>query len=157
MRYAVFAFFAVTACAPASVPEFSEEQREEVAEAIQLRIDGYCEAVLSRDVEYLNGFWADVEGFTFAGDGEIMTEHRLISDATAAWFDAISEVLYCEMSDTRIYVLSPTAASATTAFAWGIVTAAGDTVESYGGWTYVFDQLDGEYRTVHSAGYREFK
>ena len=80
-----------------------------------------------------------------------------MTDATEAWFGMIDEVLYCEMTNTHVYVLGPDAASATTEFAWGIKTLEGDMIESYGGWTYVFDRIEGDFRVVHSAGYRLFK
>ena len=97
----------------------SEAERNSIEKAVRERVTGYGEAVRNRDPEWLCGFWADVEGFTFAGDGEIWTEHKTMADATKAWFEMIAEVLYCEMTNTHVYILGPDAASATTEFAWG--------------------------------------
>jgi ketosteroid isomerase-like protein len=156
MRYVLILALSVSACAPAEPPEFGDAQRGAVSQEVQARIEGYCDAVLSKDLQYLAGFWANVPAFTLAGPSEgVMTEYRQIYDATEAWFDAAAEILHCEMSNTHVYVLGPDAASVTTEYAWGFLTAAGDTVNARGGWTYVFDRIQGELRVVHSSGNRE--
>ncbi|TFH62154.1 MAG: hypothetical protein E4G90_09360, partial [Gemmatimonadales bacterium] len=140
------------ACTPTPSSEFSETDRASIAEAVQQRVDGYCPAVLSKDVEYLKVFWADVPEWASAWDGEIKEGASFMGDLLQTWYEGESEHFYCNMSNSRVYVLGPDAASLATEFEWGMVNAEADTVESYGSWMYVFSRLDGEWRVIHSAG-----
>ena len=133
--------------------ELSDAERRAIADAVQQRMDGYCKG----DLDYLNGFWADTPGFVIAADGGILEGFSHIRDANRAWFAAEPQTMYCSMSNTHVYVLGPEAASLATGFEWGIVTAVGDTVESYGSWMYVFAFVDGQWRVVHSAGTHHYK
>jgi hypothetical protein len=157
MRYLLFLLFAVSACAPATSAPMTEEEREEVAEAIRARVDGYCDAALRKDLEWLAGFWANVDGFTLIEQDVLLTDYQQIYDGTADWLEMVSQPLYCEMTDARVYVLGPDAASATTNYEWGIETVVGDTLENFGSWTYVFDRIEGEFRVVQSSGNRQIK
>ncbi len=157
MRYAPVLLLVIAACTPAPPEPMTEAEKEEVAEAIRTRVDGYCEAALRKDFEWLAGFWANVDGFTYIEENVLFTDYQNIYDGTEGWLEGVSQPLYCEMTDTRVYVLGPNAASATTHFEWGIETVAGDTVENFGSWTYVFDRIEGEFRVVHSSGNRQVK
>ena len=140
-------------CVRESRAELSDAERRAIAEAVQQRMDGYCKG----DLDFLNGFWADTPGFVIAADGGIQEGYSYIRDANRTWFAEKPQTIYCSMSNGHVYVLSPEAASLATEFKWGIVTAAGDTVESYGSWMYVFAFLDGQWRVVHSAGTHNYR
>jgi ketosteroid isomerase-like protein len=143
-------------CAPPPA-EFSEADQASIAEAVQLRVDGYCQAVLNKDVEYLAGFWADVPGWVSAWDGEIKEGYSFIQGTLQTWAEGPREAFYCSMANSHVYVLGPDAASLATEFEWGMVGAEADTTEAYGSWMYVFARLDGEWRVVHSAGTHLYK
>ena len=52
--------------------ESSEGWRQTVHDEIELALDGYRDAILSRDYDAMLGFWSDSDQFEFAGDGRIL-------------------------------------------------------------------------------------
>jgi ketosteroid isomerase-like protein len=154
MRRFVFAAFALTvfaACQPATT-ELTEVQEAEIAAAVERRVAEYGEAVHSRDMDWFSNFWAAVDGFVFAGDGELSPGHDEYMNQLRESMEGMMTLIRFGFSNGHTYVLAPDAASHTAAFDWSIVNAAGDTVSSRGSWTYVFKRFDGEWKVVHSNG-----
>ena len=52
-------------CAPPPSGVMSQEDEAAVADAVERRVTGYCDAVLRRDVAYVIEFWADTDGLAF--------------------------------------------------------------------------------------------
>ncbi|MBW7995316.1 MAG: nuclear transport factor 2 family protein [Candidatus Glassbacteria bacterium] len=156
MVRAMFAFFvcAVIAqgCAPASPDVMSEQEKAAVAESVGKRVEWYVAAIRTLDLDRMLQFWADTDGFVFAGDGSLTIGY----DAYAAQLrDAIgstAQVNSIEIRDPQVYVLSRDAAAYSMEFEWSMTSVAGDTTRSRGAWTYVFKRLDGKWKVVHSAG-----
>jgi len=142
----------VQACAPASPDAMNEQEKAAVAEAVGQRVEWYVNAIRTLDLDRMLQFWADTDGFVFAGDGSLTIGY----DAYAAQLrDAIGstvQVNSIEIRNPQVYVLSRDAAAYSMAFEWSMTSVAGDTMRARGAWTYVFKRLDGEWKVVHSAG-----
>jgi ketosteroid isomerase-like protein len=150
---AAFALTTLVACQPGTT-DLTEDQKAEIAGAIEQRVEGYMEAVKRYDADWLLNFWADVDGFVYAEDGNLVFGHDAIANPTRDWIAALETVIQAEFSNGHTFVLAPDAACHTTEYQWSVVTTEGDTLSSRGSWTYVFKQFDGEWKVVHSNGGR---
>ena len=56
----------------------SEQEKEDIARAVEERISDYFDAIKLIDIERILGFWADTEGFVFAGTNAYRTK-KIIS------------------------------------------------------------------------------
>ena len=132
--------------------ESSEGWRQAVHDEIELALDGYRDAILSRDYDAMLGFWSGSDQFVFAGDGRIlggadaweaeMTRHY---DSTLSWEQ-------WDWQSVHILPLSESAASATLEFRFRWVDVDGATHNSRGAWTYVFLKSHGAWKVVHTNG-----
>ena len=142
-------------CAPSPPGVLSQEDEAAIADVVEQRQNDYCDAVLQRDLNFFPEYWADTDEFILAWDGEIRVGrdgYDWVVNGTREWFDQNEKILSCKMSNGHAYVLAEDAVSYTNEFEWSIVTAAGDTVKSWGSGTYVFKLLNGKWRVIHSAG-----
>ena len=96
-------------------------------------------------------FWADVDEFVIAGDGDLKDRDGWEEQLRQAVADT-KAILDFEFFNQHTYVLGRDAAAHTTQFRWAYETKSGDTLKSHGSWTYVFKKFDGSWRVVHSAG-----
>lgn len=135
----------------------SEEKKLAIIKEIQQRLDGYPEAAKRGDTLWFHNFWADVKEFTFAGDGQILTDYE--TTITKPYRESLSkmkEILYFKYSNGHGYVLDEDAVSYVTNFDWGMQTKSGDTLRAKGAWLYVFKKLDNQWKVVHSAGTHKY-
>jgi hypothetical protein len=131
--------------------EVTQREKEAIAQAIESRMDGYIAAAYGQDMDWFLDFWADVNGFAMAGDGDLMDR--------ATWVDGLSQavadtrqILEMEHFNRHTYVLSRDAAAHSMQFRWAYETMGGDTLRAHGSWTYAFKNFDGVWRAVHSGG-----
>ena len=151
--FTLFVCAAITqACAPASPSAMSEQERAAVAEAVAQRVEGYVDAIRTLDLDRMLQFWADTDGFVYAGDGSLTVGYDVHAAQLREVIGSTAQVNSMEISDPHIYVLGPDAAAYSMEFEWSMTSVSGDTTRARGAWTYVFKRLDGEWKVVHSAG-----
>ena len=141
-----------SACRPVPPPELTAADKASIAEALEERVSGYAEAARRRDVDYMLGFWADVDEFVIAGDGELTVGYDAWADFIRQSIVEFPVVNSITTRNPHVYVIGLDAASYTVEFEWSMTSAEGETTSARGTWTYVFRHLDGEWRVVHSAG-----
>lgn len=134
-----------------SKDNLSDSEKKEITEVIELKIQGYVEAVKRGDVEWLLNFWADDKDFVFAGDGEIKDKLG-IDKRIRDFIGETKKVRHIKVMNGHTYILGKEAVSHATEFDWGIITLAGDTINSKGSWLYVFKKFDEDWKVIHSAG-----
>ena len=139
------------ACSTAPQPGPTEAERAVITKAIEARVDGYIDAARRRDINWFLDYWANVEGFVIAGDGNLM-DHAAWEQQLRSAVAGTREILNFEFFNRHTFVLARDAAVHTTQFRWGMLGANGDTLRMHGSWTYVFKEYDGVWRVVHSAG-----
>ena len=64
--------FGVMACSDEPRAGLSDVEKSSIADAVENRVQGYIDAARDGDVEWFMDFWADVDGFVVAGDGDIV-------------------------------------------------------------------------------------
>lgn len=102
MRVVVALFLAglaVSSCRPADVPRPDEA---EIRATITARVEGYVQAIRDLDVSYMDVFWADVDGFTVAGDGVLTTGYGPWMEQVRSLVTSIESVAYVEISDSQV-------------------------------------------------------
>lgn len=131
--------------------ELTQIEKAAIANAVEARINGYVEAARRRDLSWFLDFWADVDEFVIAGDGNLVA-HDVWADQLRQAVANMREVLDFEFFNRHTYVLARDAAVHTTQYRWAIVQSSGDTLRMHGSWSYVFKNFDGVWKVVHSAG-----
>ena len=135
----------------ASKAELTDAERATIREAIDARLNDYAGAARRLDLGWFRGFWANSEAFVIAADGNLM-DYRTWDEQLEKDLATIREMPEFEFFDGHTYVLARDAAVHTTRFRWSLVGTTGDTIRMQGSWSYVFKNLDGTWKVVHSAG-----
>ena len=141
----------LVACAAGPQGDLADTEMAAITNAVEARVDGYVDAARRRDIDWFLDFWADVDEFVIAGDGDLLDRDTWEQGLRQAVADTRA-ILDFEFFNQHTYVLGPNAAAHTTQFRWAYETTSGDTLRSHGSWTYVFKNFDGVWRVVHSAG-----
>lgn len=139
------------ACQPPS-SETPVRSPAEIEGEVAARVEGYLQAIKDLDLEYMRGFWADVEGFTVASDGTLIVGYQPWMDQIQTLVEGVESVSYMETSNPRIFVLGPDAASYSMAYRWSMNMKDGSLLSAEGSWTYVLKRFDDGWKVVHSAG-----
>jgi len=149
IRVPVVLMVVLAACTATPEARINEEEiRREVTE----RVEGYVQAIRDLDVAYMEGFWADVEGFTVAGDATLTIGYDPWIDGLRDLVGRIESVAYVEVENPQVFVFGREAASYAMAYRWQFNMADGTTLSAQGSWMYVLAPVEGEWRVVHSAG-----
>ena len=130
----------------------SDQEKEDIAQAVEERIADYLDAIKQLDIERMLGFWADTEGFVFAGDGLLTVGYDKYAAQLREAMSNTAEVKSIAYKNPHVYVLSKDAASLSMEYEWSMTDNEGNTVNSKGSWMYVFKRFDDVWKVVHSAG-----
>lgn len=130
----------------------TEEEKAQVAEAVEARVSGYVDAIRRMDLDWMLDFWANTDGFVMAGDGQLTVGYDTYAQVLRDVVASTSIVNSITKSNEHIYVLAPDAAAYSMAFEWSMTRTSGDTLRSRGAWTYVFKRLNGNWQVVQSGG-----
>jgi len=137
---------------PAPSALMGAEEKARIAEQVDATVRDYVSAIQALDSERMLGFWADVEGFTIAGDGSLIVGFEPWAAQIRALVEATAEVTHIEVRNPQIFVLGRDAASYSMEFEWSMTSREGVTTNASGSWTYVFKRFPEGWRVVHSAG-----
>ena len=129
----------------------SPAEETAITKAVEARVDDYIEAARRRDLDWFLNFWADVDGFVLAGDGNLLDRPAWVQELRKALAD-IRAFIDFSFHDRHTYVLARDAAVHTTQFRWAVLQTSGKTLRMRGSWSYVFKNIDGVWKVVHSAG-----
>jgi len=143
---------ALFSAAIASAQSRPEPWADQVRTEISSVLDGYREAILSRDYEAMLGFWSESEEFVFAGDGRILGGSEAWIAETTRHYETTSEWQQWDWQSVHILPLSERAASATLEFRFRWVASDGATHNSRGSWTYVFRREGDEWKVIQTNG-----
>jgi len=130
----------------------SEQEKEEIAQAVEERIADYIDAIKKKDIERMLNFWADTEGFIFAGDGLLTVGYDNYANQLREAMSNTAVMKSIEYKNPHVYVLSKDSASLSLEYEWSMIDTEGNTVNAKGSWMYVFKKLDDIWKVVHSAG-----
>ena len=130
----------------------SEEDKELVQMAVKERVDAYFIVARQQNIDTMLGFWADSDSFVFAADGNIVIGYAGFSGQMPNVAQMTDSVLSLEKYNEHIFVLSSHAATSTLQFKGTSTLITGDAIRSRGSWTYVFSQMNNEWKVIHSAG-----
>jgi ketosteroid isomerase-like protein len=132
--------------------ELSDQKKEEIARAVEERVADYADAIKKIDMERMLNFWADTEGFVFAGDGLLTVGYDKYANQLREMMSNIAEVTSIEFGNFHVYVLSNDAASLSMEYEWSMIDKDGNTINAKGSWMYVFKKFGDVWKVVHSAG-----
>jgi ketosteroid isomerase-like protein len=132
--------------------ESSEGWRQAVRDEIEVALDGYRDAILSRDFDAMLAFWSESDQFVFAGDGRILGGSDAWEAEMTRHYDGTLSWEQWDWQSVHILPLSESAASATLEFRFRWVDVDGAMHNSRGAWTYVFLKSNGARKVVHTNG-----
>ena len=132
--------------------ELSDQKKEEIARAVEERVADYADAIKKIDMERMLNFWADTEGFVFAGDGLLTVGYDKYANQLREMMSNTAEVSSIEFGNFHVYVLSNDAASLSMEYEWSMIDKDGNTINAKGSWMYVFKKFGDVWKVVHSAG-----
>ena len=141
----------VVASSAEAQSDLTDAERATVTKAVNARLNDYAGAARRLDLEWFREFWAASENFVIAADGALM-DYPTWDEQLEKDLATIREMPEFEFFDGHTYVLARDAAVHTTRFRWTLVGTTGDTIRMQGSWSYVFKNLDGTWKVVHSAG-----
>ena len=156
MKFFKFTFYLIASLLLAfscskSPDVLSEQDKEKITQEIYSIVDNF----LSTEITYEShiNLRANVEGYVMGSDGAIIADtYKDYTDGVKQAFDGIDKFLFLEPTKKYVYVLAKDAASCTCEFKGKILTVTGDTVVHNGCWTFVFKQMEGEWKVVHENG-----
>jgi len=132
--------------------ESSEGWRQAVQDEIERALDGYRDAILSRDYDAMLGFWSDSDQFVFAGDGRILGGSDAWEAEMPRHYDGTLGWEQWDWQSVHILPLSESSASATLESRFRWVDVDGATHNSRGAWTCVFLKSNGAWKVAHTNG-----
>ena len=130
----------------------SEQEKEEIAQAVEERFVDYVDAMKKMDLVRMLNFWADKEGFVVASDGLLAVGYDSFANRMREFISNTAEVTSFEFWNPHVYVLSNDAASLSNEFEWSLIDKDGNKVNAKGSYMYVFKKFDEVWKVVHSAG-----
>ena len=107
-------------CRPTADAAITEEQKTQVAEAVEARVSGYLDAIRRRDIDWMLDFWANTDGFVMAGDGQLTVGYDTYAQVLRDNMVTRPTVNSIAKSNEHIYVLAPDAASYSMEFEWSM-------------------------------------
>lgn len=129
-----------------------ESEKTAVIEAVEARVAEYIEAYNRLDVDQMFDFWADTDGFAYAGDGALSTDFTDWAGRSRENTAKVVEVNWMEINNPVVCVLSREAAVYAMEYAYSMTMKTGETINVRGSWLYVFKKFDDAWRVVQSAG-----
>jgi ketosteroid isomerase-like protein len=132
--------------------ELSRQEKDVIARAVEKTVSDYINAVKRIDIEQMLIFWADTEGFVFAGDGSLTVGYDIYANQLREMMLNTAEVTSMEYRNPHIYVLSNDAASLSMEYEWSMISKDGNTINAKGSWMYLFKKFDEVWKVVNSAG-----
>ena len=139
-------------CTNNSTGVLTEQEKAIITEEVKARVVDYIDAFKKLDIERMLDFWANTEGFVFAGDGSLVVGFDKYSIQIKDLIPNTDKVNYIEQNEPHVYILARDAASYTMEYRWSLTMKSGDTLNAKGSWMYVFKKFDDTWRVVHSAG-----
>ena len=139
-------------CVNSSTKVLTEQEKATITEEVEARVVDYVDAIKQLDLERILDFWANTEGYVFAGDGTLVEGYDKHSIQLKDTVSKAVKVNYIEKNNQHVYVLARDAASYTMEYRWSMTMESGDTINAKGSWLYVFKKFDDTWRVVHSAG-----
>ena len=132
--------------------ELSDQEKEEIARAVEERFADYVDAMKKMDLERMINFWADTEEFVVASDGLLAVGYDNFANRMREFVSNTAEVTSFEFWNPHVYILSNDAASLSNEFKWSLIDKDGNKVNAKGSYMYVFKKFDEVWKVVHSAG-----
>ncbi len=123
-----------------------------VTNEIREVLEGYRDAMLSRDYDAMIAFWSDSDDFVLAGDGRILGGIDAWQTETTKHYKDTSSWEIWDWQNVQILPLSELAASATVEFRFRWVDKDGASQNARGAWTYVFRKEGGDWKVVQTNG-----
>jgi len=139
-------------CGNNSTEVLTEQEKAIITEEVKARVVDYIDAFKKLDIERMLDFWANTEGFVYAGDGALVVGYDKYSIQIKDLIPNTEKVNYIEQNNPHVYVLARDAASYAMEYRWSLTMKSGDTLNAEGSWMYVFKKFENTWRVVHSAG-----
>ena len=152
--FIIIAYVIITqGCVNDSAKMLTEQEKAVITEEVKARVVDYVDAIKNLDSKRMLDFWANAEGFVFAGDGALVEGYDKQAIQIKDIITNTDKVNYIELiNDPHVYVLARDAASYAREYRWSFTMKSGDTLNAKGSWMYVFKKFDDTWRVVHSAG-----
>jgi len=132
--------------------ELTDQEKNVIAREIKNLVENFLDPNTLSYETHVN-MRADVDGYIFAGDGQILfTDYNSYKEATKQSFEDIQQFIEADNTQMFVYVLAKDAAACTTEFKGKYIDAAGDTITHNGCWTFIFKKLNNEWKVVQENG-----
>jgi len=129
----------------------SEEGKATITNEITGIVDNFLSPELT-DKTHI-ALRANIDGYIMGSDGVILYEnYDDYAEGVKAAFEGIEKFISLKPVKSFVYVLSEDAASCTCEFMGQFLAVTGDTITHNGCWTFVFKELDGEWKVVQENG-----
>jgi ketosteroid isomerase-like protein len=156
MKHYFFLFIACViitqGCYNNSTKVLTEQEKAIITEEVKARVVDYIDAFKKLNIERMLDFYANTEGFVWAGDGTLVEGYDKYSIQIKDLDPNTEKVNYIEQNDPHVYVLARDAASYAVEYRWSLTMKSGETLTAKGSWMYVFQKFDDVWRVIHSAG-----
>ena len=133
------------------------EESQLISSEITSKLNEYPQALLDRDLNWFQNFWADDDNFVMALDGNLASDYEVAVTKTYTDFLANFEnLLHFQFINGETLIIDRNTATHVTKFDWGIVTKTGDTLQSKGSGIYLFKRYSGDWKALQVAGTHQY-
>ena len=132
--------------------QLTSQEKEIISQEVEERVTEYLDAFEKLDLDRMLDFWANTDGFVFAGDGTLVAGYNLYTNQLVNAITNAVKVNSIKKESPHIYVLAKDAASYAMQYSWSMKTKSGEVINAQGSWMYVFKKFDETWKVVHSAG-----
>ncbi|MEN8116168.1 MAG: hypothetical protein ABFS16_04280 [Bacteroidota bacterium] len=140
-------FLFVTSCSDS----LTEKDKIRITREITTIVDNFLTPEINYDSH--TNLRANVEGYVMGSDGAIIAEsYGEYASSLKEAFKGIDRFLEMKPTKKYVYVLAKDAASCTCEFEGKLLATTGDTIIHNGCWTFVFKQINDQWKVVHENG-----
>lgn len=147
----IYGFFLLAACETATEPSLTDSQRTEIINSVEQSFSVFSDQFVQLDIEGIMQSFAAGDEIVWANDGIVLKGRSAIEQWMQEALQPIQVWNTMQYGEAQIYILAKNAVVHSVDFNESFTLSTGDTVSVRGAWTNVFEQINGEWKIVHSA------
>jgi len=112
--------FLLQGCSKKSTEIITDQEQTTIVKEVEARVDDYFDAIKRLDLDRMLDFWADTDGFVFAGDGSLVIGYDKYAAQLKDFISKIEKVNSIAKNNSQVYVLARDAASYAMEYNWSM-------------------------------------